>query len=315
MRVAVLGLGRMGEAIADRLLLAGHELSVWNRSPAATAGFAKKGATVLAHPADAWTHAQLAITMLADDAAVEAVTSAEHGLLGAHGAGAPEAHAPEAPAPGTGTAAAHGTRTLVDMSTISERGSVRVASACATAGVTYLRAPVSGNPAVVVAGNLGIIVSGPKREFDRMSGVLSDIGPNLFYVGEEEQARIVKLALNLMLGGTTQLLAEALVLAEHNGITTEAMLEVISGSAIGSPYIKYKTAGLVADDYVSTFTASLLFKDLGLALQAGHDSGVPLPLTAATQQLVQSCIALGMGDLDLSVLVPRLRHDAGDREA
>jgi 3-hydroxyisobutyrate dehydrogenase-like beta-hydroxyacid dehydrogenase len=289
MRVAVLGLGHMGTPIAERLAQARHELSVWNRSPAATAVFAEQGATVLRNPADAWDNAELVVTMLADDAAVEAVMLGEHGLL---------------------TAKCNGT--LVDMSTISPHSSERIASACDTHGVTYLRAPVSGNPSVVRAGNLGIIVSGSAAGFDQAADLLRDIGPNLFYVGAEEQARVVKLALNLMLGGTTQLLAEALVLAERNGIETAKMLEVISGSAIGSPYVKYKTAGLIADDYISTFTASLLHKDLGLALEAGHDAGVPLPLTAATQQLVESCISIGMGDLDLSVLVPRLRRDAGD---
>jgi 3-hydroxyisobutyrate dehydrogenase-like beta-hydroxyacid dehydrogenase len=170
---------------------------------------------------------------------------------------------------------------------------------------------VSGNPSVVVAGNLGIIVSGPEAEFERLAPTLRDIGPKLFHVGTDEQARIVKLALNLMLGGTTQLLAEALVLGEHNGIEAKSLLEVIGGSAIGSPFIAYKTDALVADDYSSTFTANLLYKDLALALEVGHDSGVPLTLTAATQQLVQGCIASGMGDMDISALVPRLRRESG----
>lgn len=289
MRVAVLGLGRMGSAIATRLQQAGHELSVWNRSPAATGSFADLGATVLLRPSDAWSQAELVITMLSDDAAVESVLLGEHGLLNGPGSG-----------------------TLMDMSTISPRASARIATVCDARAVSYLRAPVSGNPSVVSAGNLGIIVSGPRDEFERLRPTLLDIGANLFHVGPDEQARVVKLALNLMLGGTTQLLAEALVLAEHNGIEARSLLEVIGGSAIASPYIRYKSEPLIAEDYSSTFTASLLHKDLTLALEAGHDSGVPLALTAATQQLVQSCIAQGMGDMDLSALVPRLRREAGD---
>ena len=288
MRVAVLGLGRMGSAIATRLQAAGHELSIWNRSPAATGAFADLGVTVLERPGDAFGHAELVITMLSDDLAVEAVTTGDGGVLSGEGDGA-----------------------LIDMSTISARTSARIAAACEARGIAYLRAPVSGNPTVVAAGNLGIIVSGPQAEFDRLTPTLREIGPNVFYVGPDEQARIVKLALNLMLGGTTQLLAEALVLAEHNGIPARSLLDVISGSAIASPYIRYKADGLVAEDYSSTFTASLLYKDLALALEAGHDSGVPLALTAATQQLVQGCIAMGMGDMDLSALVPRLRREAG----
>ncbi len=197
------------------------------------------------------------------------------------------------------------------MSTISPAASARIGAACDARGVTFLRAPVSGNPSVVSAGNLSIIVSGPRDGFDQAASTLRDIGPNLFYVGPGEESRIVKLALNLMIGGTTQLLAEALVLAERHGLQRETMLEVIAGSAINSPYVSYKRGTLLSGDYASTFTARLLHKDLGLALAAGHEASVPLPVTALVQQLVESCLALGMGDLDLAVLVPRLERDAG----
>jgi 3-hydroxyisobutyrate dehydrogenase-like beta-hydroxyacid dehydrogenase len=288
MRVAVLGLGRMGTPIAERLVRAGHELSVWNRSAAPTRALRERGVQVLDRPGDAWRHAEVSITMLADGAAVEAVTIGEHGLLGEARGG-----------------------TVIDMSTIAASTSANVAAECDRRGVSFLRAPVTGNPAVVVAGNLGIIVSGPRDEFDRCSRLLSDIGPNLFYVGAGEQARIVKLALNLMIGGTAQLMAEALVLTEKHGIERAEMLAVMSGSAIGSPFVKYKTDALIADDYTPTFTSNLLYKDLALALEAAHDAQLPLPLTAATQQLVEACIATGMGDADLTALLPRLRRDAG----
>jgi 3-hydroxyisobutyrate dehydrogenase-like beta-hydroxyacid dehydrogenase len=291
MRVAVLGLGHMGAPIAERLAQSGHELSVWNRSPAATEPFVARGATHLAQPGDAWEHAEMAITMLADDGAVKAVTLGEKGLLSG-----------DQPRSGT----------LVDMSTISTGISAEIADAAARQGVDYLRAPVSGNPSVVVAGNLGIIISGPAEVFERLAPALRDIGPNLFHVGTGEQARTVKLALNLMIGGTTQLLAEALVLAEHHGLERQKMLEVITGSAIGSPYVKYKQGTLLSGDYTSTFTAALLHKDLDLAIAAGHDVSVPLPVTTLVQQLVEDCIAKGMGDLDLAVLVPRLERAASE---
>ena len=290
MRVAVLGLGRMGAPIAERLLQAGHELAVWNRSPAAADDLVGRGAARLTAPDAAWERSELVITMLADDAAVRAVVLGQHGLL-----------ASREPRGGT----------LIDMSTISPRASAEVAAAAAAGQVPYLRAPVSGNPSVVVAGNLSIIVSGPAGEYERLRSTLHDIGPNLFHVGEGEQARIVKLALNLMIGGTTQLLAEALVLAESNGLERAQMLEVIAGSAIASPYVNYKRDALLSGDYSSTFTARLLHKDLGLALAVGHESSVPLAFTALLQQLVEACIAQGLGDLDLAVLVPRLEREAG----
>jgi 3-hydroxyisobutyrate dehydrogenase-like beta-hydroxyacid dehydrogenase len=288
MRVAVLGLGRMGAPIAERLEQAGHELSVWNRSPAPTGPFAARGVHVLGTPREAWERAEVCVTMLADGPAVEAVTLGDDGLL---------------------TGDADGV--LVDMSTIGADSSARVADECERRGVSFLRAPVTGNPSVIVAGNLGIIASGPEETFDRMAGMLRDIGPNVFHVGGAEEARIVKLALNLMIGGTAQLMAEALVLAEKYGIDRAKMLEVMGGSAVGSPFVKYKTEPLVADDYTSTFSSSLLFKDLALALEAGHQVATPLPVTALTQQLVQGCMAMGMADDDFMALFPRLRREAG----
>jgi 3-hydroxyisobutyrate dehydrogenase-like beta-hydroxyacid dehydrogenase len=291
MRVAVLGLGHMGVPIAERIEQAGHELSVWNRSPGPAAAFAERRVKQLTGPADAWAHADMIVTMLADDAAVHAVTLGEDGLLAADG---------------------ELTATLVDMSTISAAMSAEIAKACEARGVTYLRAPVSGNPSVVVAGNLGIIVSGPRGGYDAVAETLREIGPKLFYVGPDEQARIVKLALNLMIGGTTQLLAEALVLAERHGLERATMLDVIGGSAIGSPYVNYKRETLVSEDYSSTFTVNLLNKDLLLALEAGNDALVPLPVTALVQQLVSHCIAAGAGELDLAVLVPMLELESGE---
>lgn len=340
MRVAVLGLGRMGSPIAERLLAAGHDLSVWNRTEAAADALVGRGAHPLVHPADAFARADVVITMLADGPAVEAVTLDQHGLLaaardsdsGEQGPLTAEDGDPGRPGPRAardsdpgepGPVTPRGRRTLIDMSTISAATSARLAAACEPSGVAFLRAPVTGNPSVVVAGNLGIIVSGPKAEFDRLAAMLREIGPNLFYVEPGDEARIVKLALNLMIAGTAQLMAEALVLAETHGIGRAQMLEVMGGSAIGSPFVKYKTDALVADDYRSTFTSTLMHKDLALALEAAQEGAagdptsgrdraeVQLALTALTQQLVGDCVARGMGDLDFMALLPRLRLEAG----
>jgi 3-hydroxyisobutyrate dehydrogenase-like beta-hydroxyacid dehydrogenase len=162
------------------------------------------------------------------------------------------------------------------------------------------------NPAVVEAGNLAIIVSGPRATFDDLSPALLDIGPKLFYVGPDEQARIVKLALNLMIGGTTQLLAEALVLSERYGIDRREMLEVMGGSAIGSPFVKYKTEALIADDFTSTFTAELAVKDLTLRSPRARRVASRLQATALTLELMRDCVEAGMGGDDMTALLPNL---------
>jgi len=285
-QVAVLGLGKMGEPIARRLLGAGHTLCVWNRTPGKEAALAKGGAQVLSSPGEACQASEVWVTMVLDDAALVAV-SAE--LFGAPSEGA----------------------VLVDMSTVSPAASRRVAEAAAVAGVAYLRAPVSGNPSVVEAGNLGIMVSGDEEVFQRVEALLREIGPNVFYVGPGEEARVLKLALNLMIAGNAQLIAEALVLGEANGLDRAKMLEVMGASAAGSPFVKYKSAALVQDDFTATFTGYAMWKDLAMALAAAHDAGAPLPVTATIQQLVEGCIGSGWGELDLMALLPRLRREAG----
>src|SRR6478752_4896248 len=155
MQVAVLGLGKMGEQIAQRLLDAGHELCVWNRTADRASGLAAAGARVLSSPREACEAAEVCVTMVLDDRALVDVTNE---LFAEPREGA----------------------VLVDMSTVSPAASRQVADAAVAAGVTYLRAPVSGNPSVVAAGNLGIMVSGDEEVFGRTEALLRDIGPDIF---------------------------------------------------------------------------------------------------------------------------------------
>jgi 3-hydroxyisobutyrate dehydrogenase-like beta-hydroxyacid dehydrogenase len=279
----------MGEPIAERLLAAGHELTVFNRSPDRTAAFAQRRATVAPKPGAVWDTADICVTSLTDDDALRAVTGGGDGLLSSSGSG----------------------RTLIDMSTVSPAASADVAREAEARGVAFLRAPVSGNPGVVRAGNLSIMVSGDRETFAAVEPTLRDIGPNVFYVGEGEQARVLKLALNLMIAATAELIAEAVVLGEASGLDRATMLEVMAASAAGSPFVKYKSPALVARDYTTTFSLDNMHKDLVMALAAAGDVGVPLPVTARVDELVQECIAAGMGQTDLMGLLPRLQRAAG----
>jgi 3-hydroxyisobutyrate dehydrogenase-like beta-hydroxyacid dehydrogenase len=290
MNVAIAGLGLMGTAIAERMEEAGHQLVLYNRTSSKCASFAERGALVVDQPSDLWTHAKVVVTMVSDSAALEATVLGDGGLADERGRGG----------------------LLIDMSTVSAESSARVAGAAGRTGIAYVRAPVSGNPAVVRAGALGIIASGPSDAFAEAERVLRDIGPNIFYLGDGEVARVMKLALNLMVAGTTELLAESLCLGEAHGLERAKMLEVIGGSAVGSPLVKYKSGALIADDYTSTFTSRLMRKDLDLALASGAEAGVPLPVTAIVQQLLLGCISSGMGDIDFASLLPRLKREAGE---
>lgn len=289
MRAGLVGLGRMGEPIARRLLGADHQLTVYNRTPGRGEHLVELGARAVAAPRELWDSSDVVVTMVANDAALRDVTVGDGGLLAS---------------PPTD-------RVLVDMSTVSIAVSHEIASAAEAARVAYLRAPVSGNPGVVEAGNLGIMVSGDEDAFRRLETVLRDIGPNVFFLGPAEEARVMKLALQVLIAGTGELLAEALVLGEANGLDRARMLEVMGASAVGSPFVKYKTAALVADDYTATFSSAAMFKDLSLLVDCANTAGVPLPVSALVQQLMLGCISSGMADLDFMALLPRLRREAG----
>lgn len=291
MNVSVLGLGQMGSAIAERLIVAGHQVSVWNRSKGRADGLVAKGAIELDAPGEAWVRSEVCITMVADSRALADVALAPDGGI---------VHA----ASGKG-------RTLIDMSTVSAAVSREVADAAEAGGVQYLRAPVSGNPGVVRAGNLTIIASGEDAVFSAVENLLRDIGPHVFYAGEGEAARIIKLSLNLMVAGTAELLSECVALAEGHGVQRDKLLEVVGASAVASPLVKYKIGPLLADDYTSTFSSRLMRKDLDLALESAAAAGVPLPVTGVVQQLLQACISTGLGELDFMALLIRLQREAG----
>lgn len=271
----------MGTAFAERLLDAGYGLVVMNRTPAKAAPLEARGAAVAGGYADLAESVDVVLTSLADDDALDEVAAA---LLA-------EAK------PGT---------VLVDTSTVSPAVSARVSSRAEAASVSYVRAPVSGNPTVVRAGNLSFIVSGPSETLDRVEPILLAIGPTVYRVGDAEEARVVKLAINLMIGGLAQLMAEALVLGEASGVSRAALLEVMGGSAAGAPFVRYKTDALLEDDYSATFTTALMGKDLDLILDAAGDAGVELPVATGLQAIVRAAIEAGYANDDFMALFPFL---------
>jgi 3-hydroxyisobutyrate dehydrogenase len=288
LRVAVVGLGKMGEAFAERILDAGFPLAVFNRTAARAEPLARRGATVLDSAAEALARADVCITSLADDDALEAVIRADGGVL----AGA---------RPGTA---------LVEMSTVSVAASERVAEGASAAGVAYLRAPVSGNPTVVRGGTLTIIVSGPEEAARDLDALLRAIGPKVLHVGDGEQARVVKLVFQILVGGTAELLGEALVLGEAAGVERAKLLEAIGASAVGSPFVAYKSEPLLRDDYSATFTTAMMLKDVELVLGLAGERGVALPFTRHLRLLLEATADGGHADDDFMALHAHLRETA-----
>src|SRR5690349_20443718 len=280
----------MGTAFAERVLEAGFPLVVHNRTPGKADALVADGATAASSPAELAEAADVVLTSLADDEAFEQVAD----------------QVPAAARPGT---------VLVDLSTVSPTASARVAALADEASVDYLRSPVSGNPTVVRAGNLSLIVSGPRDALEQVEEVLLAIGPSIHYVGDGEQARVVKLAINLMIAGLAELMSEALVVGEAAGVSREALLEVMGSSAAGAPFVNYKTEPLLRDDFSATFTTALMEKDIDLILDAAADAGVELPVAKELKSLLRSAVEAGYGDHDFMALFLHLRSASNQEVA
>jgi 3-hydroxyisobutyrate dehydrogenase-like beta-hydroxyacid dehydrogenase len=276
----------MGTAIAERLLDGGYELIVSNRTPGRSEALEARGAVVAPSPEELAARVDVVLTSLADDGAFEAIAT----------------RVVDAARPGA---------VLVDVSTVSADSSARVAAHAEERSVRYLRAPVSGNPAVVRAGNLTFIVSGDRATLDELEPVLLAIGPTIHYVGEDERARVVKLAINLMIAVLAQAMSEALVFGETAGVSRAALLEVMGSSAVGAPFVKYKTDALLRDDYSATFTTALMEKDIDLVLDAADDGGVELPLALEMKRQLRAASEAGYADDDFIALFQHLRRASG----
>lgn len=287
-RIGWIGTGRMGFAMATRLLESGFDLAVYNRTRAKAEPLEALGATVVDHPADL-ADRDIVFTMVSGPADLLAVVAGEEGLL-------------------SGDATP---RLLVDCSSVSEEGSNRVREALAKRGAAMLSSPVSGNAKVVTAGKLTLVASGPAEAFSIAEPCLQALGRGVTYVGEGELARMVKICHNILLGVVTQCLAEITVLAEKGGVPRHALLEFINDSVMGSMFTRYKTPAFVNLDWTPTFTPPLLRKDLDLGLAAAAELGVPMQVTRATRELVDRVINWGDTDCDFGILLEQQAEASG----
>ena len=284
-----IGAGRMGAAMARRLARSGADITVWNRTRAKADALVADGARVTDRLTDL-ADRDVVFTMVSADADLRTV------LTGAGGLFTRDDAAPS---------------TVVDCSTVSAEASTEMRAAAGRRGIGFLAAPVSGNGKVVAAGKLSFVVSGPENVYHRVAPLLETIGRSATYVGEGEVARLVKICHNLLLGVVTQSLAEITVLAERGGVSRAAFLDFLNNSVMGSTFSRYKTPAFVKLDYTPTFTPVLLRKDFDLGLAAAHDLGVPMPLAALTQQLVQGTISGGRDAEDFAVLLDQQAASAG----
>lgn len=282
MKIHVIGVGKMGLPMARHLLAAGHSVTVEDPSPERLALAREAGLQVT----DGLATAEVVVSSLPHDGALLAVGErvATHASKGA---------------------------AWVDTSTVSPGASACVAAACEQAGVMHLRCTVSGNNHMAEAAQLTVMASGPKALHERLLPLLRCWGPNHFWLGEAEQARLMKLVVNLMIAQTSAMLAEALSLGQKGGLAWDDMWQVIGASAVASPIVKAKSVQLAKHDYTPTFTVGQMNKDIDLILGEAARLQVPLTQTAATRQLMAAAQAQGDGDLDYAAIIRVVQRAAG----
>jgi 3-hydroxyisobutyrate dehydrogenase-like beta-hydroxyacid dehydrogenase len=278
-RIGWLGTGRMGAAMAARLISDGAAVTVWNRTASKTQPLVELGAARAEKISDLG-QCDIVFTSVTSSPDLLAVTLGPDGLFDAQ------------PPPSV----------VVDTSTVSAEAAAEVRAEATKRGISFLSTPISGNANVVAQGGASIVASGPESVFDTVRPYLDVIAPSVTYAGAGEEARLVKLAHNLMVGIITQMLAEATVLAEKGGVDASAFLDFIDGSVLGSVFIGYKGQAIRTHDYEPTFTTELLRKDFDLGLGAARQLEVPMPVAATTYQAIQTAIGHGYGKSDFATL-------------
>ena len=290
MKVGIIGLGRMGAGMAANLLKAGHEVTVYNRTPAKAEALVAQGAKAATSIADA-CRGDAVITMLANDEAVESVVLGDGGVIASLAAGAVH----------------------VSSSTISVALSKRLAEAHRKAGQRYVAAPVFGRPNMAAAGQLFVIAAGEPSAIEAAAPLFEAMGQRTFIVSETpEAANLIKLSGNFLIAAVMESLGEAMALVGKAGIDKRQYLEILTSTLFGAPvYTTY--GGLIADGIFEPagFAAPLGFKDIRLALAAADDLRVPMPLASLLRDRFLTLLAHGGDKLDWSAIGQLAAKDAG----
>jgi len=275
-KIGWIGMGRMGYPMAERLIKAGYDVSIWNRTRAKAEPLAKIGGKVVDKPSDL-ALMDVVFSIVAEGKDVDEVYFGGNGVLsGTNGK-----------VPGV----------FVDCSTIAVEESVDIRNKLKARGADFICAPVSGNAKVIKAGKLSSVCSGPEVSFRKVEEMIKVYAPRgVSYVGDGELARVCKIAHNVMLGVVIQNLIEITLLVNKMGVPRHAFLAFLNNGVMGSMFTAYKSPALVNLDYTTTFTPELLRKDLDLGLALADEMDVPMPITAATRAILQMHMGNAMSE-------------------
>jgi 2-hydroxy-3-oxopropionate reductase len=288
-KIGFIGLGIMGRPMAQNLMEAGYELVLHNRSPEKAEELAEEGnATAAGSPIEVAEACDIVITMLPDSPDVEAVVAGEGGVLEGIRDGA----------------------LLVDMSTISPVVTEELAEKVREQDASMLDAPVSGGDVGAIEGALSIMVGGTEEDFERARPLFDVMGKVATHVGPTGAGQVVKACNQIVVALTIEAVSEALVLGSRGGVAPEKLVEALSGGLAGSAVMEAKKEKFFSHDFEPGFRIELHHKDLGIALAAGREYGVALPVTAIVDQMLEALKAKGRGDRDHSALLTLLEEAA-----
>lgn len=290
MKIGFIGLGNMGAAMAANLLKAGHEVTAYNRSPGKVAELAAQGARPAASVSEA-CQGDVVVTMLADDAAVAAVTFGDHGVVASLPAGAVH----------------------VSSSTISVALAQRLAQAHGEAGQGFVAAPVFGRPEAAAAAKLFVVAAGAPAVVETVTPLFDAIGQRTFVLGHDPQAaNLVKISGNFLIASVIESLGEAMALVGKAGVDKQQYLELLTSTLFDAP-VYHTYGGLLARQEFSPagFAAPLGLKDVKLALSAGEELQVPLPVASLLRDRFLTLLATGGGELDWSAIGALSAWEAG----
>jgi 3-hydroxyisobutyrate dehydrogenase-like beta-hydroxyacid dehydrogenase len=284
-----IGLGVMGSRMVKRLLDAGHTVTGYNRTRSKAQWLLDRGMQWGETPAAVAQAVDVLFSMVANTAALQAVTGGSAGVLTGLRTGA----------------------IFVDMSTVSPTVSRTLAAQVATRGAYMLDAPVSGSVITLEEGRLSLMVGGDRGAYERVLPILQDIGPKVTYVGANGLAASMKIATNLSLAVQMLAFSEGVLLAEKSGITRETAVEVLLNSVIASPMVKYRGPFVLGLPEEAWFDVNMMQKDLLLALEMGRELDVPLPTTAVTNEMLTAARGMGLAEKDFAVVFEVLARMAG----
>ena len=283
--IAFLGLGLMGSGMARQLLTKGFPLSVFNRNPEKAIAIGKEGAHFAHSPREAAAHAQVIISMVADDNASRSLWLGENGAL-------------SAAAPGT---------ICIECGTVTVDWVKELAAAAILRGCEFLDAPVTGSKTQAASGELNFLVGGPESTLGKVRSVLEAMGKSIVPLGPVGSGAMLKLVNNFVCGVQVAALAEAVAMIEHSGLDRMKALEVLTNGAPGSPLFKALSARMTAPDYAPHFLLRLMAKDLGYAIHEGGKLSVDMLTAAAALKSFERGIAAGHGEQDIAAVVEPLR--------